>query len=382
MEKLKQNYDRLLLIVIGVITLVVGSMLIMKSFAAGKNFPGVEEGNGGTLPETPVEKVVAAATLVDTEKKWEPRFAEKSEKRYRLFASIPIVNKDGAPQPIDLFDESTPVREGVSNKYIMDHNLPYRRNDVLSLDLDGDGFTILEEYKNGGTDPRDKNDYPDATIKLEVADITKEDYIVMFKSQAGGKDFSVTRMDPPPPAEKLPRDERWSIWVQQGNTFPDRTAEANRFKALKYEEKDVHTAGTSQNRIGIGVLTVEDSASKETIELVQKSRVNIPIFRASFKYDGPGEIPDKEFENGDVFKIEGTEVEITIVKVTENTVEGLAKDGDGVPKPFKRTLSAAAKAAPTPAPAPVPDPPTPEPPSDIPDEIPDEIPSEIPSETE
>ena len=347
MEKLKQNYDRVILIVIGLVTLVASLMLIMKSFAIGEKFQDVEEGGGDELPETPVEKVVAASEHVGTDKKWVTPIADDSEKLFRLFASIPIVNKDGAPKPIDLFDESTPVREGISNKYIMEHRLPYRRDDMAGLDLDGDGFTILEEYTLGGTDPRDKNDFPDATHKLQLAEISKEDYVVMFASAAGGS-FSVRRMDPP--GKRLERDQKWSVWVDLNATFPDKTTEANRFKSLKFEEKDVHNAATSQNRTNVGVLTVEDSATQEKIELIQRGRTNIPIYRASFIYGGPGgdaEVAGKEFEKGDTFTLNGT-IKVEITKVTAEQVDFTATDGEGNPKSHSRNLSEAVK---VPAPA-------------------------------
>ena len=166
MDKIKENYDRVLLIVIGLITLIAGSMLIMKSFAIGQKFPGVDTGDGSKFEESQVDKVEKANTLVDTPMEWKAPMAQGDNKVYRLMASIPIVWKEGVDEPIDLFNEDTPVREGISNKYLMDHNLPYRRDDVLNLDLDGDNFTNLEEFENGATNPRDPNDFPDATLKL------------------------------------------------------------------------------------------------------------------------------------------------------------------------------------------------------------------------
>ncbi|MGI9243933.1 MAG: hypothetical protein ACR2RV_24265, partial [Verrucomicrobiales bacterium] len=80
MEKLKKNYDRVLLVVIGIITLVAGAMLAMKSFAIGQKFPGVEVGSGDKFDTPPVDKVEEATTLVDTEMKWTAPIAEGSEK--------------------------------------------------------------------------------------------------------------------------------------------------------------------------------------------------------------------------------------------------------------------------------------------------------------
>ena len=339
MEKLKENYDRVLLIVIGLITLVAGALLITKSFAVGNKFEEVETGDGDKLPETPVEKVATASSHVDTEKKWVTPVAENSEKLYRLFVSIPIVNKAGAPKPIDLYDENTPVRPPVSNKYLMDHNLPYRRDDLLGLDIDGDGFTIEQEFEGGGTDPRDPNDYPDPTLKLLLADISKEDYIVMFASQAGGEDFSVRRMDPP--GVRLDKKEKWSTWVKRGEQFPAAGTDLNRFEVVDHNERDIHNAATSNEKKDVGVLTVLDNTGGGNIDLIQRERTNIPIYRASFTYDGPGggdDIEGKEFEKGDTFKLGNTDVTITITKVTEKEVEFQAKAGDGNPKTQTRTL--------------------------------------------
>ncbi len=162
---------------------------------------------------------------------------------------------------------------------------------MLELDLDGDRFSNLEEFQLGGTNPRDKDDYPDPTNKLQLENITTEPYIVMFASQAGGKDFSVRRMDPP--GARLPREKKWpTTWVELGQSFPASGEDLNRFKALNYEEKDVHMAATSQNKKDIGVLTVEDSASGNKVDLIQKVKTDIPIFRATLFYTMAGRVSE------------------------------------------------------------------------------------------
>lgn len=338
MEKLKKNYDRVLLVVIGLITLVASVMLIMKASAVGQKFPGVDVGNGEKYDAPPVDKVIGASKHVETPINWKTPIAEGSEKVYRLFASIPIVWKEGVEEPIDLFNESTPLREGISNKYLMDHNLPYRRNDVLDLDLDGDGFSNAEEFALGGTDPRNKDDYPDPTHKLQLTNISTQPYIVMFASQAGGKDFSVRRMDPP--GARLLREEKWpTTWAKLGDSFPASGDDLNRFKALNFEEKDVHMAASSLNKSNVGVLTVEDSTSGKKIELIQKVKTDIPIYRASFFYNGPGGPAEfKELEKGDTFKLSGTDIDIKITNVTENEAEFEASAAGKAPKTLKRSL--------------------------------------------
>ena len=90
MEKLKKHYDRVLLIVIGLITLVACSMLIMKSFAIGENFQGVDPGDGKKTTPAPIEQVTQASGLFETKPEWKQPKAADSDKVYRLFASIPI----------------------------------------------------------------------------------------------------------------------------------------------------------------------------------------------------------------------------------------------------------------------------------------------------
>ncbi|MGI9239410.1 MAG: Amuc_1099 family pilus-like system protein, partial [Verrucomicrobiales bacterium] len=241
-------------------------------------------------------------------------------------------------EPIDLFDESTPVREGISNKYLMEHNLPYRRDDVLELDLDGDRFSNAEEFELGGTNPRDKDDHPDATHKLQLSNITTEPFIVMFASQAGGKDFSVRRMDPP--GARLPREKKWpTTWVELGQSFPGKGEDLNRFKALDYAEKDVHMAASSLNKKDVGVLTVEDSTSGKKIDLIQRIKTDIPIYRATFFYDGPGGTQTfEEKEKGDTFKLDGTDIEIKLTNVSETEVEFESTAEGKNPKTLKRSL--------------------------------------------
>ncbi|MFT4547251.1 MAG: hypothetical protein ACI9UA_000187 [Pseudoalteromonas tetraodonis] len=337
MEKLKKNYDRVLLIVTGLITLVVGSMLIVKSFAVGQKFQDVEIGDGKKFEESPTEKVTEASTHVDTPSEWKPVVATDSEKKYRLFASIPIVWKNGAPQPIDLFDESTRVREGISNKYLMDHRLPFERNDVAEMDPDGDRFSNQQEFE-GGTDPNNKDDYPDATGKLVLTKITALPYLVMF-SNAGGNAFSIKRIDPP--GARLPREEKWSSWAEMGLTFPESGPEANRFKLLEAGQKDVANPATGRVKKDVPFVMVDDSTSGKTIELIQREKVDIPVYKASFAYDGPGAgmTPKKdEYDKGDVFKLDGAGTDLKILKITADSAE-LESTAEGKnPKTIKKSL--------------------------------------------
>ena len=341
MEKLKQNYDRVLLIVVGLIALVAGSMLIMKSFAIGQKFPGVDEGSGTEFEDPPAARVAEITGDVDETVQWDHPKAADSEKIYRLFASVPIVWKDGTEQPIDLFDENTPVREGVSNKYLMDNKLPYYRDDVLAMDPDGDGFSNLEEYELGPTDPNDKNDYPDATHKLELTGISETPYLVMFSS-VGQNEYGFRRTVPRG-APPLPRDQRWpSTYVELNQSFPESGPDALRFKLLKFEETDMHIAATSQDRTNVPVATIEDSASGKEIKLIKGAGTDIPIHRATFSYDGPGGRAEfAEKERGDSFKLDGAGLDLRVVDIDATEVSLEVTEGGQNPRIIKRSLNPA-----------------------------------------
>ena len=341
MDKIKQNYDRVLLIVFAIITLIACSMLIMKSFAVGQNFPDVPEGKGKSFDEPASDKVAAAIGHVDKTMDWKPVKDNGSEKLFRLMASIPIVVRADDDTEIDLYDEGVPLREGLSNKYIIDHNLPYRRSDVASLDLDGDGFSNSEEFEQGGTDPRDPKDFPDPTNKLVSTGFKSEPYVVTFSSEAGGTDFSVKRVAPAA-GQRLPRDQAWSVWVKMDEEFPKSGDDANRFKVTNFGKKDVTNPRTGAVTKDASVLTIRDKTSGEDIELVRRDKVDIPVHSVTFLYTGPGAPPGgddfggKEFKKGDEFKLAGQDITIKVEKVTETQAQLTATPAGKNPKTFSR----------------------------------------------
>ncbi len=116
------------------------------------------------------------------------------------------------PQVKDVSAEVDSNNDGVPDKYIRDMGLAADTD--VSVDLDGDGFSILDEY-TFKTHPKDKNSHPPYSEKLVLKDLKSMRLPIVFRGvntmPGGGKQLTFNW------SGKLPR----TYWVKENEEIGD-----------------------------------------------------------------------------------------------------------------------------------------------------------------
>ena len=137
MEWVNKNYDRVILLVVALVTAGLAIGLIMKSLSFSENFQLSTVPRKDDLPENRIEDVKAAIETLKIASVIEA--PDVSGKQPKLFVTFPIIEKDG-----DIFDMSENeklLREPADNTWLIENGLDFLREDVLTLDPDKDGFS-------------------------------------------------------------------------------------------------------------------------------------------------------------------------------------------------------------------------------------------------
>jgi hypothetical protein len=228
MEWIKAKYDRLLLGVLGVVSLLVGGMLLMKVLGFNKeNFPPRPEptlrSDFGASEST--AKLEAAKTSLATERVIKPPVS--NGKDVSLFNSSPIL-KTADQKFIDVLSpDSEPLRPPIPNHWFYNNDLPLPRTDVADMDPDGDGFTNGEEYA-GKTNPRDKANAPPLWVKIVYKESIEDPLTLKFAIDGGDREITIRHTEPVATA--------FNSLIAVGDSFPAvRGGTEMRFKLTKVE---------------------------------------------------------------------------------------------------------------------------------------------------
>ena len=130
MEGLKKHYDRVVLVAAALIAIGVSALIATRSFGFGDRFKQTVPSPGEDFGPTDPALVTGAATSLDSAAEWKvPTMSGQPDKELKLFRSVTIVEKDNVVY--DLLDpKSPPLREGMTNKFLVDNNLDFKRDDV------------------------------------------------------------------------------------------------------------------------------------------------------------------------------------------------------------------------------------------------------------
>ena len=163
MDYVKANYERLLLLLSGLLLLAV-SLYAVSSFSALQSEyqspPVSTKGAEFMENEVLVRLRNEARKLAETSKAaWEERATS-------LFVSRVYLLRDG--QLVDIFESDTQLYPGIDNTWILKHNLDYTDPDLAGKDPDNDGFTHIEEFRAGAS-PVDHDSKPPVWTKLRLA---------------------------------------------------------------------------------------------------------------------------------------------------------------------------------------------------------------------
>lgn len=273
------------------IVLGVGALLFLAlGFFAFKTFQKKPENLAGKndfwQEESPVSVKLIADGLVEKlqgDLLWSsPQLA--SGKGLDLFVARPALVLVDNPDPANpvLMDEEEPMlHQDVPNVYFTEYQLPYLREDVLSLDQDGDGFNNLEEYQ-GKTSPIDAADHPPEVNKLFVDSIviTGEIFEFHFRDQQEGGIIGVREMAPRRRGSGGSENLRavWSEMISVGDFFGQNNVAPERFQLLEVMPGEVPS-------IVVRDTSLPEQARNSTFTLPYRQPTAIEEYTAVLRFD-------------------------------------------------------------------------------------------------
>lgn len=262
MDYLKANYERLLLLLAGLLLLAV-SFHAVSSFSALQSEYQVPPTSAGGAQFTPDETLGRlqneAGKISDPSKSlWE-------EHDRSLFVSRVYLLREG--QLVDIEDSELQLIEGIPNAWLLQYDLDYTDAEVAKRDADVDGFTNFEEF-SAGTNPRDAGSQPPLWTKLRVKSFEKIPFRLKFMGapslrpgEAFAKDteFSINTLDYSSPTQFL--------------KVGDKIA-GSELRIIKAEAK------SATNQVGATVdvseLTLKDLSTGDTVVLINEKEVDSP----------------------------------------------------------------------------------------------------------
>ncbi len=212
MSWLKENYDRAALGILALLLLGAAIFFILQAmgFPERREFVEIIPIVDGSAPrKDKVEPLDQKLFEVASAQLSEPAIWQRHG-NLNLFKSAPYILKQGADgtQELVLVDEKTDIHPPIPNEWILGYNLPIDNNNLLSMDMDGDGFTVLEEYLSG-TSPVDKESRPPVWTKIRMKQYQEIPFRLIFRSRMG-ETITLDTLDLQQP----------TIFIRQGDKVP------------------------------------------------------------------------------------------------------------------------------------------------------------------
>lgn len=313
MDFLRKNLHSVLLIVAALLLVGSAANAILSSGSLPAEFsPPPANFPKAAFEESEEVKELAgeSARLLELDKaKW-------TAGESTLFVSRVYLLRDGAL--VDIEESSTELFPGISNSWILEHNLEYRDARLAESDPDGDGFTVLEEFK-GGTSPVDPASKPALWSKLRVKSFEKIPFRIKFMGSPSVQPgdpfapdtlFSINTIDYSSPTQFLKVNDKI-----KGTELTIVRAESKKAKNSLGSDVDVSE------------LFLKDQSTGDEITLVANKEVDSPYSFVIFAYPITGE--DIRVEKGKTFSLAPNGEEYKLVDVDEAgaVIESVSVDG-------------------------------------------------------
>lgn len=300
------NWHKILLVAVAVIVVGVSGLIATKVFGFTDRFDLRSATPNNETPVGEVDVANSATAFVKQELIWETKEKGAPPKLVPLFVSVPIVESNGVL--IDMMKPGEPpLREPVSNAWLINNNLDYLNSGVLSQDPDNDGFINLAEWE-AKTDPQDSASHPPYVEKIKMVDRKQQDYVLEFAARPDSERFQIKRV----PSPKWPQADNFYMRVGE-------VSEDQQFRIESFEEK------TARNNVGIEVdtseLTITYLPKGTTHKLTRRVQEPIPTYFAELEFLLE---PGKTFyvKEGDAFPILiDPETKYRVVKANADSVE-------------------------------------------------------------
>jgi len=274
MDWIKQHYDRLLLVLLGLALLALASLAAYQAMSfpevfSERNSPKPKD---NTIKPLPIESLHEGSEQLGNPRLW-------NGNKGSLFVSTPYIVRDG--ELISPEESKEKLHPPVENKWLIDNRLDYTMADVLETDADGDGFTNLDEYE-GGSDPTDPKSHPPYTTKLRVAKFEKIPFRLKFNGTPDeGKSFSINAID---------AGQRTQI-LSLGDKI-----KGTPFVIKSYEKKSAQVKGVDKD---VSELLIENTETGEQVTLINNTVVDSPASFAIFVFLIDGK--EKRVKKNDIF---------------------------------------------------------------------------------
>jgi hypothetical protein len=287
MDYVKANYERLLLLLSGLLLVAVAFYAVSSFSALESEFQtapprdrGAEFAANETLARLQSESGKLAAP---SDKAWE-------ERDLSLFVSRVYLLRDG--QLVDIVDSQIELIPGIPNDWLLKHELDYTDAEIAQRDPDADKFSNMEEF-SAGTNPRDASSTPPLWTKLRVKSFEKIPFRLKFMGAPSlrpgepfdeNTEFSINTLDYSSPTQFLKVGQKIA---------------GSELQITKAEAK------SATNQVGatvdISELTLEDASTGDTVILVNEKEVDSPYSYALLQNTINGE--EIRVEKGKMFTL-------------------------------------------------------------------------------
>jgi len=289
MDYVKANYERLLLLLSGLLLLGV-SFHAVSSFSELQSEYQAPQFIARGSPFAPDD------TLARLQKSEAGKIADPSKYLWKehdrsLFVSRVYLLREG--ELVDISDSGEQLHDGIDNAWILLHGLEgYTDPDFANKDPDNDGFTNLEEFREG-TKPKDASSLPPLWKKLRVKSFEKIPFRLKFMGSPSLR-----------PGQPYERDTEFSINTLD-HTSPtqflkvgDKIA-GTELEIVKAESK--LAANQMGGTVDVSELTLKDHSTGDTVMLVNEKEVDSPYSFAVLKNTVTGE--EIRVEKGKTFPL-------------------------------------------------------------------------------
>ena len=349
---MSKHYDKIILGFVVIVTGVLGTLWV-KGYVKLNNVFEVsikEDGNDDKYGKASAEGIQETIDHLQRDLKWvTPTLEGVPQKPLPLTRSIPIWVKND--EEIDLLDPDAPmIRPPLENSWAFKYGVDVGRNDLLALDDDKDGYTTLEEFKGGKTDPTDPESHPSYAIKLILSEIKQDTYALIYRTGDNPEgEFGVreeaTRYESDPP--RIP-PRRKSHFLKINTDFGTHPGHEDRYKITAFEKKTV-PGGAGGIPVPAHLLTIADKTTGKEFQLEYKKPKLETIYYAVIDFQLPGsEAKLGPFKVGQSFELStepGAKYEIIELQGTLEKGVKLRKTGPDGASPQNITISAGNKNA-------------------------------------